>query len=31
MTEENISKEFRFKNIDELRNYWGNKLKWIDE
>ena len=28
MIEENISQEFRFKNVDETRNYliWQNKL-----
>ena len=32
MAEENISQEFRLKNIDEKKNIfnWGNKSKWID-
>ena len=32
MTKENISQEFRLKNIDKIRNYFiRNKPKWIDE
>ena len=33
MVEENISQEFRLKNIDETRNYFleRNRTKWIDE
>ena len=33
MAEENISQEFRLKNIDETRNYLieRNKSKWVDE
>ena len=27
MVEENISQEFRFKNIDETRNYFLEKIK----
>ena len=27
MTEENISQEFRFKNIDEARNYFVKEIK----
>ena len=32
MIEENISQEFRLKNMDKKRNYWieKNKAKWID-
>ena len=31
MAEENISQEFRLKNIDEKKIFnWGNKSKWID-
>ena len=32
MTKENISQEFRLKNIDKIRNYFiRNKPKWIDD
>ena len=32
MTKENVSQEFRLKNIDKIRNYFiRNKPKWIDE
>ena len=33
MAEENISQEFRLKNIDETRNYLieRHKSKWVDE
>ena len=32
MIEENISQEFRLKNMDKEINYWieKNKAKWID-
>ena len=31
MTEENISQKFRLKNIEEIKNYFINRPKWIDE
>ena len=31
MAEENISQEIRLKNIDEKKNNWRNKSKWIDK
>ena len=31
MSEENISQEFRLKNIDETRNYLIEETKWINE
>ena len=33
MVEENISQEFRLKNVDETRNYFlkKNTAKWTDE
>ena len=35
MSGENISQEFRLKNIDQRRNcwrfHWGNKAKWFNQ
>ena len=34
MVEENISQEFRLKNIDEIRNYFlekKNRTRWIEK
>ena len=31
MPEENMNQEFRLKKIDDIRNHWKNKSKWINE